>query len=174
MIVKSNEGCVTLKKIGYIFISFLFVLAGVAGCSNKTSEEKPTEESGLVVLDKDTISQFKQGIIKGIPFKQDGHTPIAEITKKWGKPDKIIDLEDLHDYVYIKNGQKITFVVDEMNIAYITLVEFDMSLKEANQKLGNLHKVKKSSRFLSYPAGKYVVQVEYLSKNKVWLKLQKK
>lgn len=163
-----------MKKIGYIFIAFLFVFAGVAGCSNKTSEEKPTKESGLVVLDKDTISQFKKGTIKGIPFKQDGHTSFDEITKKWGNPDDTIDNEDIQDYIYIKQGQKITFVVDETNIAYITLVELNMSIKEANERLGNLHKVKKTTKILQYPEGDYVAQIESLSNNKVWLSLRKK
>lgn len=163
-----------MKKIGYVFIALLFCFVGVAGCSNKTSEEKPTKESGLVVLDKDTISQFKKGTIRGVPFKQDGRTPIDEITKKWGNPDKIIDNEDIQDYVYIKQGQKITFVVDETNIAYITLVELNMSIKEANQKLGNLHKVKKTTKILQYPEGDYILQMESLSNNRVWLSLRKK
>ncbi|KQL51211.1 hypothetical protein AN964_19650 [Heyndrickxia shackletonii] len=163
-----------MKKIGYIFIAFFLCFAGVAGCSNKTSEEKPQKESGIVVLDKDTINQFKMGTIKGIPFKQDDRTPIDEITKNWGKPDKIIDNEDIKDYVYVKKGQKITFVVDETNIAYITLVELNMSIKEANKRLGNLHKVKMTTKILQYPEGNYIVQIESLSNNKIWLSLRKK
>lgn len=167
-----------MRKIGIIFIALFLCLTGVSACSKSTtsitSEEKSSKTSGLVVLDRETISLFKKGMINGIPFKQDGHTSIDEITKKWGKPDKINDYEDIKDYVYLKKGQKVTFVVDETNIAYITLVEFNMTLKEANQKLGNLHRVKKTTRILEYPMGNYEVQVEQLSKDRVLLSLHVK
>lgn len=93
------------EKTGRVFIVLLLCFVGDTACSKSISdhtnqvigEKNNSKAPGLVVLDNETIRLFKQGKIKGIPFPQDGSISFNQVTKKWGKPDKVIDNEDIKD-----------------------------------------------------------------------------
>lgn len=49
-----------------------------------------------------------------------------------------------------------------------------MSLREANEKLGNRYKVKNLSREFIYPMGTYKLRIDRLSKERVLISLDEK
>jgi hypothetical protein len=152
----------TKKDKKWIRIGLLVILAilnmFIVGCANQNELKK---ESGLVILDKKTISLFKEGKINGIPFPLKGF-PMQDVREKWGEPDKQIDNEDIQDYVYIKKKQEITFTVDETDMVNYYQIVLDMSLNEVNERLGNKKTITKSTKSLNYPMGKYNLFVKRL------------
>ncbi|QKG85402.1 DUF4309 domain-containing protein [Kroppenstedtia pulmonis] len=169
-----------MKKIGSLLIVVLLCVTSTACAQSdahevsKAPDQTPNQkEQGYVVLNDETIALFKKGKVKGIPFPLRDF-PIDQVIAKWGKPDKQIDHEDIQVYVYQKKGQNITFTVDETNTVNYYTIDMNMSFKEVNQKLGSPYKVKKSTRLLRYPMGNYVLQVEDISKDKVWISLDTK
>ncbi|MGG0386139.1 DUF4309 domain-containing protein [Priestia filamentosa] len=163
------------KRISFLLILVLICIAGVVFIQFNTQKINKLykEKAGPVILDKETVSLFKEGKVKGFPFSLDDF-PVKQVTKKRGSPNEQIDYKDIQDYVYKKNGQKIIFTVDELDTVNYFRVELNMSLREANEKLGNRYKVKNLSREFIYPMGTYKLRIDRLSKERVLVSLDKK
>jgi hypothetical protein len=165
-----------MVKVKFMFIIFCALLiACLAACSKTESENDYTRENNLVFLDEETIELFKEGKIKGIPFPIDKNFPISDVEKQWGEPEKVIDHEDIHDYIYTRNGRRVIFVEDELKQVFYYKIEMIIDRKELLKRMGNPSEGnKKSSHVLIYYMGDYQVQFESSVEDKWWLIVTKK
>lgn len=95
------------KRISFLLILVLICIADVVFIQFNTQKINKLykEKAGPVILDKKTVSLFKEGKVKGVPFSLDDF-PVKQVTKKWGSPNEQIDYEDIQDYVYKKMDRK--------------------------------------------------------------------
>jgi hypothetical protein len=143
-----------------VFVFFIFVLASTTiACSAQKQEPK--------VLTKDMIQLFEKGKIKGIPFQAGKAFTMADVEEQWGKPDKMIDNEDIHDYVYNRNGHVVVFMEDENRKVFLFKVYFALTRNEIYEAMGTpaIGKIK-TGHVLIYYRGDYKVQFERTTEHK--------
>ncbi|MCK6256462.1 YjgB family protein [Fictibacillus sp. KIGAM418] len=127
-----------------------------------------------MILNKETISAFKDGQIIGIPFPVTRGFTFTSVKKMWGEPERVIDNEDIHDYVYTKKGRKIIFTEDELKTIYDTIVEVKIGKESLFHQMGKPSEQSKKGGTLYYDEGQYIAMFHHETKDLWTLILRKK
>ncbi|MCM3237496.1 hypothetical protein M3589_07135 [Heyndrickxia oleronia] len=146
----------------------------LGACSSKPMEKKEepssSKKSGFVLNNK-MVDGLKQGKIIDTPLDLSKVSTMADVEKVWGKPDEAIDHQDLQDYIYIKNGQRIMITenIEEEQVQY----KFSFSISIATNRDEILKKMGKpkdvhATTILQYYYNGYKIQFEKNDKNN-WL-----
>lgn len=71
-----------MKRISFLLILVLICIAGVVFIQFNTQKINKLykEKAGPVILDKETVSLFKEGKVKGVPFSLDDF-PVKQVKK---------------------------------------------------------------------------------------------
>lgn len=142
-------------------ISLILALFILSSCSTNIKEEtntaKDNPKNSEYNLDKDSIKDLQNGVLRGTPLKLDKTLKLRDIEKEWGKPDKHRDLEETQQYQYTIKKQNFYFYIDDMNEINNIQVDLNDSKSEILKVMG---KPSKPGHLFLYEKGNYIIQFE--------------
>lgn len=121
-----------MKKYSLLLLIILLFFA--TGCQEEEARELP--KHGVFNLDKDTIKELNNGVIKGTPLQLDKELRMNDIIEVWGEPQEHHDYEDIQRYVYEIKNQRFVINEDEMKEIYSIDIEMDYTKKEIMKAMG--------------------------------------
>ncbi|SCC28958.1 peptide/nickel transport system permease protein [Fictibacillus enclensis] len=136
-------------------------------------EAKETERKiPIVELERDTISQFADGMINGVrEYYIGGPMERSIINGVYGKPIKVKDYEKRTEYYYKEDGYQIIISSGLSRVINRMQVEYDSSRKDIKEAM-KMKPMKETKDSLSYLKGRYLVLFTEKSKGHWWLSLQ--
>lgn len=130
---------------------FLIYLSLISGCNKNIH----TAEDNIVFLNKETIQDLENGIIRGTPLRLDRPITLKDVEQVWGKPIETYDHEDIQTYMFKVKNKRVIIDEDELKNLYIFQIEMKISREEIFNKMGEPTDGKKTGKTLVYEKENY-------------------